>query len=234
MISLSKNLLSTVIHYLVNKVPLGLQTVDEKGNAVKEYLTDPDTNLIKIPVIEKTADNDQKIVVGTTLFSGTNPEGSKSNPTKVDLNQVNADFSNLPNGIQIFFGGHCVIKSTDSNLNQIQFPTTLFQITPDISQPINIPKQKLVKNSKLATLTSKKTIGSRLPMSTQSFSFNFTFLSVNELNIELNDNNQLLYYVGNNDKELAMIKVSGSFTFHNVTNSIVAFFQIPIVKIVAY
>ena len=232
---LLQNVISTIVHYLITKVPLGIQTVNSKGNAVKEYFTDPETNLIKIPAAESTDGDTGRIGVGTTLFSGVAVENKKGTPTKIGLQQTNSDFSNLPNGIQIYFGSNFVIHSTDTDFDQLKISTAVLGITPDISKPINIPKKQLTKNNKLLTLMSKNYgYGNRFYLSGQSFTFNLILSKVNQINLEVTADNQLAYYVSNNGDDKMMLQGTGSFTFRNSTKSIVAFFQLPIVKITAY
>ena len=121
------NLLTHLNQLTLARAAFGIQTVDKDGKAVKKYLTDPDTNLIKIP---------------TNIGSGNNND---DNHGVIPDSGVNIDpGSNLTNMEQLWSG------TTDPNTtSEVVLSKDIANIGDGLQIKLNVLK-KAVKNGQTA------------------------------------------------------------------------------------
>ena len=95
------NLLTHLNKLTLDRAAFGIQTVDKAGKAIKEYLTDPETNLIKIP----------------TNIGSDNNNNDDDNDNLIPDSGFNIDpGKNLSDTVQLWSGTTSTTSSTDVTL----------------------------------------------------------------------------------------------------------------------
>lgn len=130
------NLLTHLNQLTLARAAFGIQTVDKDGKAVKKYLTDPDTNLIKIPT---------NIGGGDTNDDNNNGNNNDDNHGVIPDSGVNVDpGSNLTNMEQLWLG------TTDPNTtSEVVLSKDIANIGDGLQIKLNVLK-KAVKNGQTA------------------------------------------------------------------------------------
>lgn len=184
------NALSKLLHVFLKKSAFGIQLIDQQKHVVEEYQVNSETNKIELPIADLKKYNVTPLVPGTILFSGSANEGSTSAPTKLKLNQVNADFSNVGNGIKIYLDSTAIMY--DSTFCTT-IDTNTLKINP--SKVITVPQDQLTLGATIATITSDLKVGSQFFYNpTKTY---FTVKRITPLKIDLTLDKELIFYSTN-------------------------------------